>query len=109
MILITNAMLPSPNARRSRRNRLGTAARAVAHSQQNMLETTYSLHPNEALLSVMQVAHLLNVSRLTIYRLIERGALPVYRIARRLRFAKSDLRDYLDNSRTHVNYGGPKN
>jgi putative molybdopterin biosynthesis protein len=63
------------------------------------------MRPDDALLSVMQVAHLLNVSRLTIYRLIERGALPVYRIARRLRFSRRDLQDYLANSRTYNDYG----
>lgn len=103
-------MLPSPNTRLSHQSRLGNAAaRGLAPSKPNMLETTCSLHPSEALLSVMQVAHLLNVSRLTIYRLIERGALPVYRIARRLRFAKSDLQDYLAKSRTHIDYGPTKN
>jgi len=102
-------MLPTPNTRLSRRNRLGTAARAVAHSQSNMVATTQHLRLDEGLLSVIQVAKLLNVSRLTIYRLIERGALPVYRIARRLRFAKSDLHAYLAKSRTHIDYGPTQN
>jgi excisionase family DNA binding protein len=103
-------MLPSPNTRLSRRSRLGnTVAHGLAPSQPNMLETIQTLQMDDALLSVMQVAHLLNVSRLTIYRLIERGVLPVYRIARRLRFAKSDLHAYLTKSRTHIDYGRTQN
>lgn len=107
MILITNAMLPSPKSRPTRRGSQGSA-HGVAPSQPNMIGTIQSLKLDDGLLSVMQVAQLLNVSRLTIYRLIERGLLPVYRIARRLRFARGDLLAYLAKSRTHNDYGNPQ-
>lgn len=73
-----------------------------------MLETTKSLGIMEPLLSSAQVADLLSVSRLTVYRLIERGLLPVYRVARRLRFTKTDLESYLSRSRTMNSYACKK-
>lgn len=105
----TNVMLQSPKARPSRRNQSGTSgAHGIAPSKLNMIGTTQCARFDEALLSVIQVAQMLNVSRLTIYRLIERGILPVYRIARRLRFHRNDLTAYLAKSRTHNDYGNPQ-
>jgi excisionase family DNA binding protein len=63
---------------------------------------------DEVFLSVAEVARRLSVSRLTIYRLIERRTLPVHRIARRLRVAPEDVRQYLRGTRTEQGYDGPK-
>lgn len=73
-----------------------------------MIETSFVLRADEALLSVHQVAALLAVSRLTVYRLIERGTLPVFRVARRLRFSRGDIARYLEQVRAPHQYGGPE-
>lgn len=98
-------MLQTPHPRPLRRGPVGKSARGVAPSQPNMLVSTCSIRMDEPLLSVAQVARILNISRLTIYRLIERGLLPVHRIARRLRFSKGDLQHYLDETRSQNYYG----
>lgn len=64
---------------------------------------------DEVFLSVADVARRLSVSRLTIYRLIEKRVLPAHRIARRLRFAPEDVRRYLCRTRTEQGYDGQKN
>lgn len=51
-------------------------------------------------LSVREVAEFLNVSRLSVYRLIEQGLVPVYRILRCLRFKRTDLLTFLAGNRT---------
>lgn len=87
-IATTNAMVKSP--------RLPTGF----VPSQPMTETLFALHANEQLLSVQQVADALSVSRLTIYRLIERRLLPAFRVARRLRFSRADVRTYLARVKT---------
>ena len=72
-----------------------------------MTETT-TLRAGEPLLSVVQVAEALSVSRLTIYRLIERRLLPAFRVARRLRFSRGDVARYLAGVRTRNDYGPPE-
>jgi excisionase family DNA binding protein len=65
------------------------------------MTTTHAL-PVEGLklLSLREVADLLRVARVTIYRLVARRALPVYRIARRLCFREHDVREWLERRRT---------
>lgn len=65
-------------------------AQPVAHSQQNM-----SIN----FVSTREVAEILKISPLTVYRMVENRSLPVYRIARRLRFRKQDLLNYLEKNR----------
>lgn len=74
-----------------------------------MTESISALRAGGSLLSVEQVADFLSVSRLTVYRLIERRVLPVYRVARRLRFDPGDLARYLRSARTPEEYAGPQN
>jgi putative molybdopterin biosynthesis protein len=62
--------------------------------------------PTEAdtvLLSPADVARLANVSRETVYREIERGALPARHVGRQLRIDPVDFRHYL--SREHPGGG----
>ena len=73
-----------------------------------MLEMTRVMARGGSLLSTPEVASYLNVSRLTVYRLIERGLLPVYKVARRLRFRLNDVDAYLASARTHHDYGNTK-
>jgi excisionase family DNA binding protein len=70
-----------------------------------MTETSFALRRDGPLLSVRQVAETLNVSRLTIYRLIERRTLPAFRVARRLRFSPADVVRYLAGVKTPNGYG----
>lgn len=58
--------------------------------------------PRETLefLGVREVADLLRISRLSVYRLIESGRVPVYRILRCLRFKHTDIMEFLARNRT---------
>lgn len=105
MILSTNAMIPLSQKLPSNSANAGTPVdRGSAPSKKNMHEMTPTCARYESLLSIPQVATFLNVSRLTVYRLIERGLLPVYKIARRLRFRPNDVEAYLASARTHHDY-----
>jgi excisionase family DNA binding protein len=73
-----------------------------------MTENSFALRAGEPLLSVQQVAETLSVSRLTVYRLIERRLLPAFRVARRLRFSRGDVSRYLAAVRTRDSYGPPE-
>jgi excisionase family DNA binding protein len=71
-----------------------------------MTDTAFALPADRALLSVEQVAEFLNVSRLTVYRLIERRLLATFRVARRLRLSRGAVGRYLANVKTPDAYGG---
>lgn len=51
--------------------------------------------PPESFLTVPEVADLLRVSRMTIYRLVEAGAIPANRIGRSIRVRERDLDGFL--------------
>jgi excisionase family DNA binding protein len=60
-----------------------------------------SLRPalsEEPLLTIAEVAAVLRVSKMTIYRLVHTGELPAIRIGRSFRVRTSTLRTYLDNA-----------
>ena len=59
------------------------------------------------LLFPVEVAGLLRVSRVSIYRMAAKGLLPVYRICRKMLFKRQDVLDYLERSKTDP-YGSPK-
>jgi putative molybdopterin biosynthesis protein len=48
-----------------------------------------------------EVAEMLGVAKITIYRLIDKRQLPVYRVGRRLRFRKEEIEDYLAKVRQY--------
>jgi excisionase family DNA binding protein len=50
------------------------------------------------MLTPAEAAHLANVSRRTIYREVERGALPAHYVGRQLRIDPDDFSRYLDTS-----------
>ena len=52
------------------------------------------------LLTPVEVAALLRVSRSTVYRLVESRLVPFYRVAGALRFERRDILDYLTGQRT---------
>ena len=71
----------------------------VAHSQPNMTQTISPPGIGE-LISTDGLAAMLGVSRMTVYRLIERRALPVYRVCRRIRFKLEDVQNFIEDQRT---------
>lgn len=90
----------------------------VAHSQPNMthgsiapLITTGTISPPGigALISTDGLAEMLGVSRMTVYRLIERRALPVYRVCRRIRFKLEDVQNFIEDQRTPEDQRQAKN
>jgi excisionase family DNA binding protein len=61
-----------------------------------------------AFMSIPDVATFLDVSPATVYRLVDRGLLTVYRVARRLRFHPRDVLAFLEHNKISARYGGPK-
>lgn len=53
----------------------------------------------EPLLTVASVCELLDVSRQTLYRLVQRGELIPIRVSRSPRFVQEDVRRYVDGQR----------
>ena len=52
--------------------------------------------PISRLLTVAEVANVIRVSRMTVYRLIRRGQLKAIRVGRNYRVRSDDLNDYLE-------------
>lgn len=50
------------------------------------------------LLTVAEVANVMRVSRMTVYRLIRRGQLKAIRVGRNYRVREEDLKAYLESS-----------
>jgi excisionase family DNA binding protein len=53
--------------------------------------------PISRLLTVAEVANVIRVSRMTVYRLIRRGQLKAIRVGRNYRVREDDLNDYLES------------
>lgn len=49
-------------------------------------------------LTVAEVAKLMRVSKMTVYRLVHAGELPAARVGRSFRVAESDVHAYLENA-----------
>ncbi len=56
------------------------------------------------LLAPAAVAKYLNLSRQSVYRLIERGLLPVYKLCRHLRIRRQDLDTLINRSRETIGF-----
>jgi len=54
-------------------------------------------NPISRLLTVAEVATVMRVSRMTVYRLIRRGQLKAIRVGRNYRVREDDLSEYLDS------------
>jgi excisionase family DNA binding protein len=59
----------------------------------------------ESLLTVAEVAHLMRVSNMTVYRLIKSGQLPAIRVGKNYRIRQSDVDRYLSDRAVH--FEGP--
>ena len=49
-------------------------------------------------LTVAEVAAVMRVSKMTVYRLVHSGELPAVRVGRSFRVSEQDVNDYLNNS-----------
>ncbi|MDR2368001.1 MAG: helix-turn-helix transcriptional regulator [Deltaproteobacteria bacterium] len=54
-------------------------------------------------LTALDVANLLRVAKNTVYELVKRGELNHYKVGRKMRFSRSDVERYINNSRTFQN------
>ena len=81
----------------------------VAPRQKNMTTASITLDADLDFLSLKEVAAILRVAPISIYRLIARKALPVSRPLRKILFKKTDVLDYLERSRSGSTkpYGSP--
>lgn len=52
---------------------------------------------NLKFLTVTEVAHLMRVSNMTVYRLIRSGSLKAFQVGNRYRVKESDVHTYLDD------------
>ncbi|WP_144550700.1 helix-turn-helix transcriptional regulator [Bacillus sp. X1(2014)] len=51
--------------------------------------------------TIEEVSHLLKVSKLTLYDLVKKGQLPVFRVGRQMRIDANDLDNYIKNHKTN--------
>jgi excisionase family DNA binding protein len=61
--------------------------------------------PVDGLLTVAEIAQSLRVSRMTIYRLVERGNLPSVRVGHSIRVPAAAVRAYLDGQAERPSVG----
>ena len=54
---------------------------------------------NKEALNAIEVAELLNITKNTVYELVKRGELPAYKVGKKLRIDKSDVKEYIDNQK----------
>ncbi len=77
---------------------LNAAQPQVAPSQSMSYDLSLTKDSSE-FLSVKEVARHLGVATVSVYRLAERRALPVYRVLRKLLFRRSDVLAWLESKR----------
>ena len=56
-------------------------------------------NPKKEFLSTGEVAQWLGVSTATIYKFVEKGELPVYRLGRINKFRRSDIEDFIQKNK----------
>lgn len=54
------------------------------------------------LLTVNEVANILRVSNMTVYRLVKSGQIPAIRVGKNYRIKESDVNDYLDRGTQRI-------
>ncbi|MFH1047315.1 MAG: helix-turn-helix domain-containing protein [Patescibacteria group bacterium] len=67
-----------------------------------MTKSTEQNYIGQRLLNVRELATLLKVSPTSIYRLVERRAIPFVRLPRGLRFSEADVENYLARHRVEA-------
>ena len=66
---------------------------------------TRESYARDRLLTVMEVADLMRVSNMTVYRLIKGGSLPAIRVGKNYRIRERDVEQYLAAREVHVEGG----
>ncbi|MBP6944612.1 helix-turn-helix domain-containing protein [Patescibacteria group bacterium] len=94
-------------------NMQSTSHQANALRQQktpDMIETAQkTLEVDLDFLNLKEVATILRVAPISVYRLIARRAIPVYRACRKILFKRTDVLEYLSQHRKDpARYGSPK-
>jgi excisionase family DNA binding protein len=59
-------------------------------------------------MTVPEVSQFLNVSPVTIYRLLRRRQIPAFRLAGNWRFNIEDLEQWMENKAQKIELGGPR-
>jgi excisionase family DNA binding protein len=62
-------------------------------------QARYGRRTTTQLLTINDVAHHFAISRDSVYRLVESGALPTFRVGERMRFRVEDVEEYLQTHR----------
>jgi excisionase family DNA binding protein len=57
----------------------------------------------EGVYTSKDVQEKLNVSRITVLRMVDRGEIPAYKVRRDWRFEEKDIEEYLERNRSLVN------
>lgn len=79
----------------------------VPRQSNNMTETVIVPLSNDLdFLNLKELAHILRVAPISVYRLIGKRALPVYRACRKVLFKRQDVLEYLKQHRKDP-YGSP--
>lgn len=63
------------------------------------METGFKQQPICSLLSPVELARILNISKATVYRLIEKRSLPFFKVGGSIRFDTKDINAYLGKNR----------
>jgi putative molybdopterin biosynthesis protein len=63
--------------------------------------------PKELSYTIEEVSQLLKVSKLTLYDLVKKGELPVFRVGRQMRIDAMDLNIYIEHRKSHPNIVPP--
>ncbi len=71
-----------------------------APRQLNEMNTASLIEGELELLNLQEVAQLLRLAPISIYRMVAKRLIPVYRISRRMRFNKKDVMEYLERSKS---------
>lgn len=64
--------------------------------------------PKEISYTIEEVSQLLKVSKLTVYDLVKKGDLPVFRVGRQMRMSAQDLDDYITKNKTAAPQSPPR-
>lgn len=60
------------------------------------------INPNPTILTIGEVATLLNISETGVRRLIDRRLIPFFKVMRSIRFDKEDILSYLQSTRIEI-------
>lgn len=86
-----------------------TSHQVDAPRQSNNMNETAAVDADLDFLSLKEVAVILRVAPISIYRLIAKQSIPVYRACRKILFKKKDVLEYLESHRKNpLPYASPQ-